>query len=74
VAVKHLLFLQPIFIYDTVSFYTAITALGRTSITVSVVVYAQRYENNEIIKVSDALLVYVAVSEPGKARPIPKEK
>lgn len=71
VAVKHLHFIKPIFVYDLVSFYTNITHVGRTSITVEIEVFAERNQGTtgeEPVKVSDAVLVYVAVSEPGKPR------
>ncbi len=76
VAVKELKFLQPLFIYDIASFYTKITAIGNTSVSIAVEVYAARYNEgvNETtnIKVSEASLIYVAVSTPGKKRLIPK--
>lgn len=70
VAVKELVFLKPLYIYDLVSFYGDIVRTGKTSITVSVEVFAQRIRksNIETVKVSDALLVYVAVTEPGVKR------
>lgn len=73
VSVKELRFIKPIFIHDVVSFYTEIVAVGTTSVTVSVEVYSSRMENEEYVtvKVSDATLVFVAVSEPGKKRKIP---
>jgi acyl-CoA thioesterase YciA len=77
VAVKELKFLQPLFIYDIASFYTKITAVGKTSITIEVEVYAERYNEgvNEATstKVSEANLIYVAVSKPGEKRLIPVE-
>jgi len=77
VAVKELKFLQPLFIYDIASFYTKITAIGNTSVTIAVEVYAERYNEgvNEAknIKVSEASLVYVAVSKPGEKRLIPSQ-
>lgn len=77
VAVKELRFIQPLYIHDLVSFYTEITAVGRTSITVSVEVYSQRARGSHrecAVKVSDATLVFVAVSKPGQPRLVPKEK
>ncbi len=74
VAVKELTFIKPLYIYDIVSFYTKIISVGKTSITVEVEVYAERYnyEENKTelsrVKVSDATLIYVAVSKPGKKR------
>ena len=77
VAVKELKFLQPLFIYDIASFYTKVTTAGKTPVTVAVEVYAERYQEgvnlSAHIKVSEASLVYVAVSKPGKKRLIPTE-
>ena len=42
VAVNSFVFRQPIMIGDLVSFYAEVVKVGRTSITVSVEVYAQR--------------------------------
>lgn len=74
VAVKELLFLKPLFVYDLVSFYTQIEKVGNTSITVNIEVFATRMrgETFETIKVSDATLVYVAISKPGIKRVVPK--
>jgi acyl-CoA thioesterase YciA len=72
VAVKELLFIKPLYIHDLVSFYTEVTAVGKTSVTIKVEVFAQRdrgeRKGEPIIKVSEAILVFVAVSEPGKPR------
>lgn len=75
VAVKELHFIKPLFIQDLVSFYADIVSVGKTSITVAVEVYAQRSRGSQhqvAIKVSDATLIYVAVSEPGKPRQVPE--
>jgi len=75
VAVNKLTFIKPLYIYDIVSFYTKVTAVGKTSLTVETEVYAERQRKDgteEIIKISDATLVFVAVSEPGKPRDVPK--
>lgn len=72
VSVQELLFLKPIYPHDLVSFYATIIKIGNTSITVKVEAYAQRLTayTETAIKVSEATLVYVAVSEPGKKRPV----
>lgn len=71
-AVNKLTFLKPLFIYDIASFYTKVIKVGKTSLIVQVNVYVERYqENGKIateIEVSDAEIVYVAVSKPGKKR------
>lgn len=73
VAVKELTFIQPLFVHDLVSFYAEVVKVGTTSVTVDVQVYSQRQRrfSFEPIKVSNATLVYVAVTEPGKTRKIP---
>jgi acyl-CoA thioesterase YciA len=74
VAVKELQFIRPLYAHDIVSFYTEVIAIGTTSITVAIEVYTERYMGMKdcVIKVSDAVFVYVAVSEPGKKRKISK--
>lgn len=75
VAVKDLTFLEPLYIYDVVSFYTDIVKVGTTSLMVKVEAYAQRretYLHGNPIKVSTATLVYVAVYKPGEKREVPK--
>lgn len=76
VAVKELQFIRPLFIYDVVSFYTNIVKTGRTSITVFVEVYAQRNYggDDKVEKISEATIIYVAVSAPGVPRELPISK
>lgn len=72
VAVNSFIFKQPLFMGDVVSFYTHIVRVGRTSITVSVEVYAQRYPAEPVcVKVTEATLTYVAVGEDRKPRVVP---
>ncbi|MEO8331828.1 MAG: acyl-CoA thioesterase [Gallionella sp.] len=72
VAVNSFVFRQPIFVGDVVSFYTRIVKVGNTSITVEVEVYAQRDPAKPTcVKVTEATLTYVAVSEDRKPRLVP---
>lgn len=74
VAVTELQLLKPIYVHDLVSFYAAIKSVGKTSVTVEIEVYAERSPVSvEEIKVSQAVLVYVAVSKPGVKREVPQE-
>jgi len=69
VAVNSFVFRQPVFVGDVVSFYAEIVKVGRTSITVDVQVYAQRRpEREECVKVTEAVLTYVAVDNNRKPR------
>lgn len=77
VAVNSFVFKQPVFVGDIVSFYADIVKIGRTSITVDVSVYAQRgvREGGEeiCIKVTEAVLTYVAIDEQRRPRMVPQE-
>lgn len=74
VAVNSFVFKQPIFVGDLVSFYTKIIKVGTTSITVDVEVYAQRDPAKPIcVKVTEAVLTYVAVGDDRRPRPVPPE-
>lgn len=72
IAVNAFLFKQPVFVGDLLSFYANITRTGTTSITVDVEVYAQRNRlNDDIVKVTEATLTYVATGEDRKPRALP---
>jgi len=72
VAVNAFVFKQPVFVGDLLSFYTEIVKEGRTSITVSVEVYAERQRlESEPVKVTEATLTYVATDETRRSRPLP---
>jgi len=69
VAVNSFKFKQPVFVGDVVSFYAEVVKVGRTSITVDVTVYAQRRpEREECVKVTEAVLTYVAVDKERRPR------
>lgn len=64
VAMKEVIFKQPVFVGEVVSFYTETIRTGKTSITVKVDVEADR--NGHPVKVTEAELTYVAVDEHGR--------
>jgi acyl-CoA thioesterase YciA len=74
VAVNQFVFKQPVRVGDILSFFAGITRIGKTSITVQVEVYAERFRaQGKYVKVTEASLTYVAIDENGKPRPIPKK-
>lgn len=74
VAMREVVFHEPVFVGDLVSFYANTKRIGTTSITVSVVVEAERYGGtSERIKVTEAEVVYVAVDANRRKMRIPKE-
>ena len=71
VAVNEFVFKQPVRVGDILSFFASLTRIGRTSITVQVEVYAERFQaQGQYIKVTEASLTYVAIDDTGKPRPI----
>lgn len=72
VAVKEFIFKQPVRLGDILSFYASLTRLGRTSVTVQVEVFAERLKvQGRYIKVTEASLTYVAITDEGEPRPLP---
>ncbi|RTZ61024.1 MAG: acyl-CoA thioesterase [Gammaproteobacteria bacterium] len=64
VAVHSFQFHQPVYVGDLVSCYAEVEKTGRTSLTVNVVVYAERDRREiETVKVTQASLVYVSIDE-----------
>ena len=64
VAMNEVIFHEPVFIGDLVSFYAATTRVGNTSITVHVDVEAERFGNKgQKVLVTSADLTFVAINE-----------
>lgn len=65
VAMKEVIFHEPVFIGDLVSFYAETTKLGNTSITVHVTVEAERFgsPHGQKVKVTEAEVIYVAINQ-----------
>jgi acyl-CoA thioesterase YciA len=73
VAVKEFIFKQPVRVGDILSCYSSITRIGNTSITVDVEVFAESFrDQGRFVKVTEALLTYVAIDENGRPMPIPR--
>jgi len=71
VAVKEFSFKKPVFVGDLLSCYAEVTQVGNTSITVSVEVFAERGRiGEECVKVTEAILTYVAVDKNRTPRPV----
>jgi acyl-CoA thioesterase YciA len=75
VAMREVIFHKPVFVGDLVSFYAETIDVGTTSITVRVVVEAERVgASTERVRVTEAEVVYVAVDENRKKTPIINRK
>jgi acyl-CoA thioesterase YciA len=61
---KEVIFHEPVFMGDLVSFYADTLRVGSTSITVHVVVEAERFGNQgQRVKVTEAEVTYVAINQ-----------
>lgn len=72
-AVKEMSFAKPMKIGDTLCVYTDVTRVGRTSMTLKVEAWAQRYLTDVMEKVTDADFIMVALDEGGRPKPVPAE-
>lgn len=64
VAMKEVIFHEPVLMGDLVSFYAETIKVGNTSITVHVIVEAERYGDKwEKVTVTEAEVIYVAINQ-----------
>ena len=74
VAVHEVDFVAPVFVGDLVSFYARTLRRGRTSISVHVLVTAERrLRGGDKVIVTQAEVVYVQVDDQGRPTPLPAE-
>lgn len=67
VAMNQVVFHEPVFVGDLVSFYTECIRVGRTSVTVKVSVRsARRHDRQELVDVTEAEITYVNVDSEGR--------
>lgn len=71
VSVNSFVFKEPVFVGDLCSFYAHIEHVGRTSMKIYVEVYSQRSLNpDQVVKVTEAYITYVAVDKDRVPRPV----
>jgi acyl-CoA thioesterase YciA len=74
VAVNEFIFKQPVKVGDILSFFSSITRVGNTSITVKVEVFAERFSMQGVyLKVTEANVTYVAIDSNGKPKQIQRK-
>ncbi len=75
VAVNEFIFKQSVKVGDILSFFSSVTRIGNTSITVKVEVFAERFSMQGVyLKVTEANVTYVAIDAQGKPRPIARKQ
>ncbi len=71
VAMREVVFHQPVFVGDVLSLYCDTVRVGRTSLTIHVRVCARRRTDpDQDVKVTEAEVVFVSVDEAGKPVPV----
>lgn len=75
VAVNQFTFRHPVYVGDLVSIYGEVRNVGTTSLTVYTEVFVQRSTigeySGDVVRVTDATLVFVALDDAGQPTPIP---
>lgn len=71
-AMREVEFHEPVFLGDVVNFYAETLRVGRTSITVKVTVEVERLGggSGEVVKVTEAEVILVAVDDAGRPTPV----
>jgi acyl-CoA thioesterase YciA len=72
-AMREVVFVAPVHLGDLVTFYTRTIKVGTTSLTVDVEVEVERLGlggTKEIVRVTEAEVIYVAVGDDGKPVPV----
>jgi acyl-CoA thioesterase YciA len=73
VAMEGMSFLEPVRVGDTVACYAWVEKIGRTSMTIPVEAWVQRYMDGREERVTRGVFIYVAVDDAGKPIPVNRE-
>ena len=73
VAIDAMTFIRPVRVGDVLCVYTALERIGRTSMTIHVEAWAQRFLTRAEEKVTDARFTFVAIDDLGRPRPVMRE-
>ena len=71
VAIENMSFMVPVKVGSVVSCYTEIIEIGRSSVQIQVEVWMKEAHNNQSLKVTEGVFVFVALDAHGKTRVIP---
>ena len=72
IALDAMTFIRPVRVGDVLEVYTEVESVGRTSMKIHVEAWARRFQTRVHEKVTDATFTFVAISDEGKPRPIPR--
>ncbi|MEW5703416.1 MAG: acyl-CoA thioesterase [Pseudomonadota bacterium] len=71
VAIEGMTFHLPVLVGDIVSCFAKILSIGRTSLTIHVETWAERFPSGEAMKVTEGNFVMVALDDDRHPRPVP---
>ncbi|MGL4973970.1 MAG: acyl-CoA thioesterase [Bosea sp. (in: a-proteobacteria)] len=71
VKVDAMTFHQPMKVGDVLCVYSDVERVGRSSMTIHIEAWAQRFQTMHRDKVTEATFVFVAVDDDGRPRPVP---
>ena len=72
VAMDRIVFHDPVYVGDVVSFRTTTAHIGNTSVRVKVIVEAERYTDGSKVTVTEAEVVFVNIDDKRRPTPIPR--
>lgn len=72
VSIDEVLFKQPIYVGDLVTFYASVNHVGRTSMVVGVKVTAENLKTGEVRHTNTSYLTMVAIDDAGKPTAVPE--
>lgn len=72
VAISNMAFLKPVPVGSTVSCYTELEEVGRTSMRFLVDVWCTEQESDQPFKVTEGEFIFVAINDEGKTRVVPE--
>ena len=68
VAINGMSFIQAVHVGDLVTCYGHLVKIGRTSLTIDIEVWTEKFSNGEHAKVTEGTFTFVAVDEHGRPR------
>lgn len=73
VAIDSMVFIAPVSVGSTISCYTRLLKIGRSSMRIQVEVWSCPPISSELIKVTEGIFTFVAIDENRRTRPVPRE-
>jgi acyl-CoA thioesterase YciA len=67
-SIERIDFLRPVKVGDEVSIYTRLDRVGRSSMRIAVEAWTRDRNGEEVAKVTDAMITFVAIGDDGRAR------